>query len=405
MLLLQLAAILAAARLVGRLAARLGQPQVVGEMAAGILLGPSFLGWIAPGLADRLFPADGLAGLAAASQVGLAIFLFLVGLELDVEAIRRRGSGVAAISFTGIALPFLLGVLLAAPFHARHAPPGVPLLHFALFLGTAMSITAFPVLARILAERRLTADPLGSGALACAAVDDATAWTLLAAVTFLVGAGEGALAPWAAAPLLVAYALVMAGPGRRALRRLEHAYRARGEVTDGLLAGILLVALGSAAVTEALGVHALFGAFLAGAVMPKDPGFVRAVERRVEGVVVVLLLPLFFALSGLRTRVGLLAGAGMGLDGALVLAAAIAGKFGGVTLAARAGGLPAREAAALGILMNARGLMELVVLNIGLELGILSPARFTLMVLMALATTVMTTPLLARLYPPARRRA
>jgi Kef-type K+ transport system membrane component KefB len=266
-----------------------------------------------------------------------------------------------------------------------------------------MSITAFPVLARILAERNLLRTPLGAAAIACAAVDDVTAWFLLAGVVLLVRATADTLPLWLMLLGSAVYVGLMLSIVRRALRRVEGAYRKRGEVTRDLLAVVLALVLGSALATEWLGIHALFGAFLMGAVMPKERGFVRALSTPLEGLTVVLLLPLFFAFSGLRARLGLVSGWEMWLSCALIILTAIAGKFGGSALAARLGGMPWREAVALGVLLNTRGLMELVILNIGLDVGVISPEIFAMMVLMALVTTFMATPLLQRIYPAAAR--
>ena len=404
-LFLQIGVILLAARIVGWLFRKIQQPQVVGEMVAGVLLGPSLLGRLAPGLSATLFPPDSLGFLGALSQVGVALFMFLVGLELDPQALRGQKRAAVLTSQASIALPFALGTLLAWHLHARYAPAGVPFLHFTLFMGTAMSITAFPVLARILTERNLLRTPVGAAAIACAAVDDASAWFILAGVVLLVRAAADTLPLWLMILGSAAYVGLMLSVGRRTLRRVEAAYRKRGEVTRDLLAIVLVLVLGSALATEWLGIHALFGAFLMGAVMPKERGFVRALSTPLEGLTVVLLLPLFFAFTGLRARIGLVSGWEMWLSCALIILTAIAGKFGGSALAARLGGMRWREAAALGILLNTRGLMELVILNIGLDVGVISPEIFAMMVLMALVTTFRATPLLMRIYPAAARGA
>jgi Kef-type K+ transport system membrane component KefB len=398
-LILQIGVILLASRGVGLVFRRIGQPQVMGEMAAGILLGPSLLGWLAPELSAALFPPGSLALLGALSQVGILLFMFLVGLELDDEVLRRRGEAAVLTSHVSIVVPTFLGVALALFLYPRLSDSGVTFHAFALFMGAAMSVTAFPVLARILTERNLQRTRLGSIAIACAAVDDVSAWCILAAVIALVRV-ESAEAQLATTLLGTAgYVGAMLLLVRPALRRLEVYYHHLGRLTDDMLAIALLALLASTWATERLGIHALFGAFLLGAIMPKDSGLVRELTEKLGNVTVVLLLPLFFAATGLRTQVGLLHGLELWLLFGLVVAVAVAGKFGGSALAARVAGLSWREAGALGALMNARGLIQLVFLTIGLELGILSPTLFTMMVLMALVTTFMTSPLLEWIYP------
>jgi Kef-type K+ transport system membrane component KefB len=401
LLLGQVALIIAAARGVGRLFRALRQPQVVGEMAAGILLGPSLLGWLAPEWFHALFPPASLGFLNSISQIGLLVFMFLVGVELDPQLLRGRGAAVVVTSHASIAVPFVLGAGLAYGLYPRLAPGGVSFVGFALFLGAAMSVTAFPVLARILAEKNLARTRVGAAALACAAIDDVTAWSILAAVVLLVRAGTAGLPLWATlggSALFVAAMLCVARP---VLRRFGDPVGLGGGVTCDRLALVLIFALLSALVTEWLGIHALFGAFLAGAVMPRETAFAQALKDKLEDQTVVLLLPLFFAFTGLRTQIGLVSGAELWAICGLVVLAAVAGKLGGSAVAARLAGMPWREAGALGVLMNTRGLMELVILNVGLDIGVISPTLFTMMVFMALATTCMTTPLLALVYPAA----
>jgi len=398
-LILQVGVILALARFVGLLFRRINQPQVMGEMVAGILLGPSLLGWALPGLSAALFPPESLPSLNAVSQIGLLLFMFLVGLELDPQLLRGRGHSAVAISHTSIIAPFLLGTGLALYLYPRLAEHHVTFAQFALFMGAAMSVTAFPVLARILNERNLLRTKVGATTIACAAVDDVTAWCILAGVVAFVRTAETqhTLSFTVGGSLL--YVAVMVWGGRRALRWLESYYLNRGRLTQDSIGIVLLCLLGSAWITEWLGIHALFGAFLIGAVMPKQAGFVDELVGKLEDVTVVLLLPLFFAYTGLRTRIGLLNGATMWLDCGLVIVVAVAGKFGGSAIAARLTGLSWREASAVGVLMNTRGLMELVILTIGLDLGVIPPSVFVMMVLMALVTTFMTTPLLHWVYP------
>lgn len=400
-LLLQIVVILTTARLVGGLFRKIHQPQVVGEMAAGIILGPSLLGWLAPGVYGALFPAESLGFLSALSQIGLILFMFLVGLELDLRALRGQGRTALLTSHTSIVFPFFLGALLAFTLYPRLAPGGVRFDHFALFMGAALSITAFPVLARILGERNMLQSKVGVVAIACAAIDDVTGWCILAGVVLLVRAGAGG-SLWTTVLGSAAYIALMLFGARRFLSRF--AVPLAGNLQNGgrgaqqLLALLLILLLLSAWVTESLGIHALFGAFLAGVVMPKEDRLVSVLAGKLEDVAVVLLLPIFFAFNGLRTSLGLLNSPEMWLTCLLIVVAAVAGKFGGSTLAARATGLTWREAGAIGVLMNTRGLMELVLLNIGLDIGVISPVLFTMLVVMALVTTFMTSPALEWVY-------
>jgi Kef-type K+ transport system membrane component KefB len=397
-LLLQVGVILVAARLVGFLFRRIHQPQVMGEMVAGIILGPSLLGWAAPGFFEALFPAESLGYLSSLSQIGLLLFMFLVGLELDPKILRGRGHTAVVTSHVSIAAPFLLGVLLALYLYPRLSDDSVSFAGFALFLGAAMSITAFPVLARILSERNLLRTPLGAIAIACAAVNDVTGWCILAGVVLAVRA-TGALFPlWLTLGGSAVYVLAMFFLIRPAFQKMGGIFENRGRISENMLALILLLVLASAWATEGLGIHALFGAFVAGAVMPKEPRFVHALTEKLNDAAVVLLLPIFFAFTGLRTSIGLVSGAEMWFYCGLIILVAIAGKFGGSSISARITGMSWREAGALGILMNTRGLMELVLLNIGLDIGVISPALFTMMVLMALVTTFMTAPILEWMY-------
>ena len=398
-LLAQIAVILLVARVVGWLFRRIGQPQVMGEMLAGILLGPSLLGWAAPGMSASLFPPASLGFLNSLSQLGLLLFMFLIGLDLNPRVLREQKHAAVVTSHVSIIIPFFMGTLLALYLYPRLSDDRVAFTHFALFVGTAMSITAFPVLARILTERNLTRSRVGAVTIACAAVDDVTAWCVLAGIVLLVRASSGALPFWLTLAGTAIYIGMMLFVIRQALCRLEISYRARAAITDDLMAVILVLMLASAWITERLGIHALFGAFLMGVIMPKDQRFVRAAREKLESVTVVLLLPLYFAFTGLRTSIGLLSGADMWFYCGIIIAVAIAGKFGGATFSARLSGMSWREAGAIGLLMNTRGLMELVVLNIGLDIGVISPALFTMMVLMALVTTFMTTPLLKLMYP------
>ena len=404
LLLAQIIVVLLAARVVGLLVRRLGQPQVVGEMLAGIALGPSILGAHAPAVANTLFPATSLGFLNALSQIGLLVFMFLIGLELDPKTVRERGRAAIVISHASIVAPFLLGSILAILLYPTLAGERVTFTGFALFMGAAMSVTAFPVLARILRERQLVRTPIGAIAIACAAIDDVTAWCILAVVVVIVRAtsgidGSGGIPLWVTLGGSAVYVAFMLTAGRRLLRRLDQLRVARGRVTQDMIAVLVMAMLASAWITEMLGIHALFGAFLVGAVSPKSEAFVHGLLERFEDVMVVLLLPLFFAFTGLRTEISLIDGAEGCLVCGLVIAVAIAGKLGGSMIAARAVSLPWRDATVLGVLLNTRGLMELVILNVGLDIGVISRELFAMMVLMALATTLMTTPLVAWLLP------
>lgn len=398
-LILQIVVILVAARTVGFVFRRIHQPQVVGEMVAGILIGPSLLGWVAPGLSQALFPPSSLGYLNALSQIGVLAFMFVIGVELNPKLMKGRGHTAFVTSHASIVFPFFLGGILALYLYPRVSDDSVTFSSFALFLGIAMSITAFPVLARILTERRLLNHPVGVVTIACAAIDDVTAWCILAAVVVVVRAASATVPLWVTISGSIAFGLGMYFVVRPMVRYLEIVFRKKGRLTQNLLALILFLLFSSAWITETLGIHALFGAFVLGAVMPKEPSFVRAITDRTEDLVVVLFMPLFFAFTGLRTSINLVSGGEMWLYCLLIVAIAIVGKLGGSMVAARFTGMGWRESAAIGILMNTRGLIQLVVLNIGLDIGVISPAVFSMMVLMALITTFMTTPLLALVYP------
>ena len=398
-LLAQIAAVILVSRLIGVVMRWFGQPMVIAEMIAGIALGPSLFGLLWPGAFNALFPAATLGTLKTLSQLGLVLFMFLVGLELDPKLLRGRQRASIMISHTSIVVPFLLGAGAAYWLYDAYAPKGVAFLPFALFLGTAMSVTAFPVLARILNERNLLQSRVGAIAIACAAVDDVTAWCLLAVVVALTRATGLASAAWTIG-LSLGFILLMVFVVRPVLVRLERkVLEKRGSLTPGLVAAVLFMLLISAVITERIGIHALFGAFLFGAVLPKEGGLAKSLAAKLESVAVLLLLPLFFAFSGLRTRIGLVSGVEQWLVVVVIIALATLGKFGGSTLAARVTGMRWREASAIGVLMNTRGLMELIVLNVGMDLGVISPTLFAMLVLMALVTTFATTPILHWVYP------
>ncbi|MCW5889243.1 MAG: cation:proton antiporter [bacterium] len=400
--LLALLVVIAAARALGAVFRRLHQPPVIGEVLAGILLGPSLLGRVWPEGAAFLLPPEVAPYLNVLAQVGIVLFMFLVGLELDTTMLGRQTHATVAISHASIVAPFLLGAGLALWLYPQLATADVPFTSFALFLGVAMSVTAFPVLARILTDRGLQRTKLGVVAITCAAVDDVSAWCLLALVVAIAQAqAASALVTLALTLAYVAAMFLVVRPlAPRLVARLEGT-----RVQQGALAGACLALLASALVTELIGIHAVFGAFFLGAVIPHDSQLARDLTNRLEDLVVVLLLPAFFAFTGMRTEIGLVHGLGQWAICAVVIAVACAGKFGGSAIAARLAGLDWRDAASLGVLMNTRGLMELVVLNIGLDLGVISPTLFAMLVMMAIVTTVATSPLLHLLQRDMQLRA
>jgi Kef-type K+ transport system membrane component KefB len=339
------------------------------------------------------------------SQIGVVLFMFVVGLELEPAHLRGKAHTAIAVSHFSIVVPFVLGVALALGLYARYAPTGVPFTAFGLFCGIALSITAFPVLARILAERHLTNTPLGATAITCAAVNDVTAWSILALVVAITAAGGAMQTLVVIVVLSAAFVALMVGVGRPLLVRLPRAENTTDTLSKERLALVLLVLLLSALFTELIGIHALFGAFVAGVVMPDHGTFRVDLRGRLESVSSVFLLPIFFVVTGLRTHVGLLDDAGSWAVCLIIIAVATAGKVGGTVAAARWTGLAWREALALGALMNTRGLMELVALDVGYNLGILTPEIFTMMVLMALVTTAMTGPLVSLSLNWRRHRA
>lgn len=406
-LLIQIGLIVAAARLLGVLLRRIHQPHVVGEMMVGILLGPSVLGVVSPGLMHALFPEEGFGFLNAVGQVGLIVFMFLVGLEVSIKGLKEQGRVAAIIGNTSIAAPFILGASLAPLLYGKLAGAGVPFIVFALFMGASTSVTAFPVLARILRDKGLLRSRVGMVAIAGAAAGDVTAWCVMALIIPLAHGGGGGASPLTTSLLLLAYICLMWFAVKPLYGRLCAAFETQGRLSQDLLAKVLLILLASAVATELLGVHVLFGAFMAGVIMPKEGGLAHELTRKLESMTIVLLLPIFFALAGLKANVGLISGGDMWFYCLLIFAVAVAGKLGGAALSGRAVGLSWREAGAVGALMNTRGLMELVILNIGLDVGIISPALYSMMVLMALATTFMASPLLDWIYssPLADERA
>jgi Kef-type K+ transport system membrane component KefB len=396
-LMLAIAAVILVARLTGAAVRKLGQPRVMGEVLAGILLGPTLVGTVAPGVSELLFPDYVVPLLRAAADIGLAFYMFLVGLELDRGLLHGRVEQAAFISHASIAIPFAFGVATALPLYGL-VGPATSFTPFALFMGVAMSITAFPVLARILVERRMLKHPVGAIAMAAAGVDDVTAWGLLALASAVAASGS-ALVVVRVVALALVFCTLMALVVRRLLARVSDAYDEAGHVPGGWIAAIFVGVLLSAAAAQRIGIAAIFGAFVMGLIMPRRADLTHDVTRRVEDFVVTVLLPLFFVVTGLRVEVGLLDRAELWLLALVLLLVAIAGKWIGATAAARFTGLGPRESSVIGALMNTRGLTELIVLNIGLELGVITPALFTMLVIMALVTTFMTGPVLRLLDP------
>ena len=402
-LILQLFVVIAVSYVVGGIFTRFGQPAVVGEMMAGVLLGPSVFGLLAPGAFQFVFATSSLGALRLFSQIGVCLFMFTVGMEMDVTELRRKAHTAVVVSQASIIAPYFLGVLLALFLYGRLAQPGASFTGFALFMGISMSITAFPVLIRILQDRAILKSPLGRTAAACAAVGDVTAWSVLAFVVAIARAASvgatafslGLVLAFVALMLLIIKPNLRSWIGQRALERPDP--------SKAVLAVVFGIVLASALTTQLIGIRALFGAFLAGIVMPAAGGFRDKLVVRVENLSSVLLLPVFFAFTGLRTQIGLLNSAQDWLICLVIIGVATAGKLGGSALAARLTGMKWRESLQLGALMNTRGLMELIALNIGYDMGILSQRIFTMLVIMALVTTVMTGPLLT-LFGEKQRR-
>lgn len=384
-----------------------GQPPVIGEVMAGILLGPSVLGAFAPELMHRLIPTPAqdpqeqvLASLRVISQLGVVLYMFLVGLELNAASLKHRFQAALGISHTSIVVPFILGSALSLWLYPHLSARGVPFTHFALFMGAAMAVTAFPVLARILADQGQDKSHLGVMALGCAAADDVTAWCLLAVV---VGIAQSVLEQaLLVTSLTIAYILLMLVFVRPLVARLVRRWE-NGSPSAAALSVIFGMVLLSALATEFIGIHAVFGGFLIGAVIPHDSSIAKALTHKFKDLVIVLFLPAFFALTGMRTSLALLTSWDQWLMCGSLIAVAVVGKVGGTYAAARLSGYDARAAMALGVMMNTRGLMGLIVLDIGYQMGIISDTLYAMMVLMALATTLMTAPLLKRLMPPDRR--
>ncbi len=397
-LLVALSAVILLGRILARLFALVGQPPVIGEVLAGICLGPSLLGRLWPAAGHFLLPASVAPALSVVAQIGIVLYMFVVGVELNLGALRKQGHVTLAISHASIVVPFSLGAALALWLYPTMSHSGVTFTAFALFLSVSMSITAFPVLARILTDRRINKTDLGIMALACAATDDVSAWCLLALV---VGVVQSNINQAMVVTLLTAaYIAAMYFVVRPLAVKALHRYCAHG-LTPGAFAMLLVGMLLSALATEAIGVHAIFGAFLFGAAIPHEGRVAEDLTNKIEGLVTTLLLPAFFAFVGMRTEIALVSGFEQWLVCLAIIGVATLGKFGGTLAAARIMGVPWRDSASLGILMNTRGLMELIVLNVGLDLGVISPTLFAMMVLMAIVTTVATSPILYALMPTA----
>ena len=401
-LLAQIVTIIIAARIMGWICIKIKQPVVIGEMLAGIILGPSLLGLHFPEFSHTLFPVESLSNLQFLSQIGLILFMFIIGMELDLNVLRNKAHDAVVISHASIVIPFTLGISLAYFLYLFHPPTNVEFLSYSLFIGISMSITAFPVLARIIQERGLQKSKLGAMAITCAAADDTTAWCILAVVIAIVKAGDFASALYTIG-LAVAYVLIMIKIVRPFLMRVGEVKGSKEALSKPVVAIFFIVLLLSAYATEVIGIHALFGAFMAGAIMPEGSRFRTAFIEKIEDVSTLLLLPLFFVFTGLRTQIGLLNDPQLWMITIGIILVAVIGKFAGSTLAARFVGQSWKDSLSIGALMNTRGLMELIVLNIGYDLGVLSAELFSMMVVMALVTTFMTGPsldLINFLYRP-----
>ena len=406
-LLLQLVIILGAARLLGLALRYVGQPAVIGEMAAGIMLGPIVFGALAPELHSHIFEPSSRAALEGLSQLGLVLFMFIVGAELRLPmGVRSQLVAASWVGVLSVLLPMALGIAIAFPLYPLLSIPGVSFWPFALFMASAMSITAFPVMARILKDRGMTHTSVGRLALTSAAVADVLAWLMLALVVVLAGSGRD----WQTFIRLLLGVLLLGavvfGAFRPLIAWLLSRYASDGRPAGALLAALLIFTFACAYATGYLGVHPVFGAFLFGACLPRDDRLLQSLIERIEHVAILVLMPVFFALAGLNTTSDAFVGAGLGALG-LILAAAIVGKIAGAGLGARIAGHPWRESLAVGSLMNARGLMELIVMKVGLDIGVIGRELFTMLLVMAILTTVITSPLLTLFSrsKPAEREA
>lgn len=392
-LLAQIITIIIVARFFGWMFRKIGQPSVIGEIIAGIVLGPSLVGMYFPEFSQALFPAESLGNLQFLSQIGLILFMFVIGMELDLKVLQNKAKEAVVISHASIIIPFALGVGLAYFIYYRFAPESIEFLSFSLFMGIAMSITAFPVLARIVQERGIHKTRLGTIVITCAAADDITAWCILAAVIAIVKAGSFVSSLYTIG-LALTYVGLMMYVVKPFLKRIGDLYSTKSKLSKPVVAIFFLTLIFSAYATEVIGIHALFGAFMTGAIMPDQAKFRSIFIGKVEDVSVILLLPLFFVFTGLRTQIGLLNDPYLWKVTGLIILVAVVGKFLGSALAAKFVGQNWQDSLTIGALMNTRGLMELIVLNIGFDLGVLTSEVFTMMVIMALVTTFMTGPAL-----------
>lgn len=391
LLLLQVIAILIFVRIFSYLFKYIGQPGVIGEITAGIILGPSVLGYFFPGMFHFLFAPESLVPLGVISQIGLILFMFVVGMELDLGIIRKKSSETLVISHTSIFFPFLLGLVLAYVTYPEFGAPQTAFLPYALFIAISISITALPVLARIIQERNLAKTKTGMLAIACAANNDVTAWCMLAAIIAVVNAGSVASAAFTIG-FLVVYVLIMFFVVRPVLHKFGSIYNNQEVLNKTYIAFIFLILIISSYATEILGIHALFGAFMAGIIMPENISFRRIISEKVEDVALVLFLPLFFVFTGLRTELGLLNTPWLWVICGVFIMVSIVGKVAGATFSARFAGESWKDSLSIGVLMNTRGLMELIVLNIGYEMGAIPSPIFVILVIMAIFTTFTTTP-------------
>jgi Kef-type K+ transport system membrane component KefB len=392
-LLAQIVTIIFTARVLGWICKKIGQPMVIGEIVAGIILGPSLIGFYFPEFSTALFPDHSLSNLQFISQIGLILFMFIIGMELDLKVLRNKAHDAIVISHASIIIPFAMGMGLAYFIYGSFAPEGVQFSSFGLFMGISMSVTAFPVLARIIQERGIHKTRIGTIVITCAAADDITAWSLLAVIIAIVKAGSFVSSIYTIL-LAIGYVLFMIKIVRPFLKRVGNIHSSRESLSKSIVAIFFLTLILSAYASEVIGIHALFGAFMAGAIMPDNANFRSIFVEKVEDIALVLLLPLFFVYTGLRTQIGLLDDPYLWKVTGLIIFVAVTGKFIGSALAAKYVGQNWKDSLTIGALMNTRGLMELVILNIGYDLGVLTPEIFAMMVIMALVTTFMTGPAL-----------
>ncbi|WP_228409748.1 cation:proton antiporter [Chryseobacterium sp. T16E-39] len=393
LLLAQIVTIILVARLFGWICMKIKQPTVIGEMIAGIVLGPSLLGMYFPEFSAFIFPKESLGNLQFLSQIGLILFMYIVGMELDLSILRKKAHDAVVISHASIIIPFALGIGLSYYIYQQFAPAGIQFTSFSLFIAISMSITAFPVLARIVQERNLHKTKIGTIVITCAAADDITAWCILAAVIAIVKAGSFSGSVFVIL-MAILYVFIMIKAVRPFLQRIAESQKGKGFISKALVAIFFLVLIISSYATEVIGIHALFGAFMAGAIMPENVKFRNMFIEKIEDVALVLLLPLFFVFTGLRTQIGLLNDSHLWKIGGIIILTAVVGKFAGSALTAKFLKISWKDSLTIGALMNTRGLTELIVLNIGYDLGVLGPELFAMLVIMALFTTFMTGPCL-----------